>query len=313
MNKVDIIICAHGTYEIIYTCAMLALNAFPESRVFIFRTSPNADDNLSPSDLARRQELISRGAIMEYNSNPLVGDRGALTINLIWDTYLKKYACGNYTLHLYQDCWIVNPSQLRKNISKTIDDKKDGMYNYSICRDTFCYGTVAMFLKDEKMYYYVNDSVLGVVPCSTEFRMYDYLKKFNIHTNTPEKAISQYGYNYFFGLCHLHDKSSLKHYLDLYNLDNPSKKIEVDWDKIPEYTSIHERERGHRLDHLESFSCIEEFPTGLDDMSGQQRNADLSPTDADGWKKIIKNDLGYFAVKSSGETKKIEFATERTR
>ena len=311
MKNLDVVICAHcssptyeGPYDIIYACVSLALNAFPSSRVFVFRT--DTDEALDEANLKQRDELISRGAIMVYNEDPLRGDRGALTTQLIWEKYLSDYACGNYCLFTLQDCWIVQPSILVENVKKAINDNKDGMCYHSVVAQKLCYGTVMVLLKDSCMSYYIDDPVLGVVPCVTEWEIHNHLKHMDIYLpNTPEKALTQYGLNYYFGFTHFHDKKSLKYYLDLYNILNPTMAVSLDWDRIPDCISIHSCDRSReRLMCPDSFDYTEKdmIATAMDDIG--ERNADP----LNGFDRIIRSGDDYLAIHKDGHSVPVPFA-----
>ena len=310
MKNIDIVIASHGNYGITYVCVMLARYAFPDARIIVFRSKP--DINLNKINVEQQQELLSNNVIIEHAEDPLQGDRGAKTIRRIWQKYLTTYADNKYVLFLFQDCWIVHPNVLRKNLQAMLDQQKDGMVYHTIVRGYFCYGTTILALKDQLLNFYIDDDVLGRDDCATEYRMYDKMKNMNLYvTNPPEKAQSQYGFNYYWGTCHFHDKRSLQYYLDLHNETYTNDIVNIDWDLIPFFISDNETKR-HRMGYVSDFTYVDKdiFPTGLDDLD---RNSHRRIKPFDNYDDIAElSPNNYFATSSQSHKfpSLIPFATE---
>jgi hypothetical protein len=126
-------------------------------------------------------------------------------------------------------------------------------------------------------------------------------------TNPPEKALAQYGFNYFFGFSHFHDKKSLRYYLDLYNRLNPTMTVCLNWNRIPDYLSIWEHDRGReRLICPDSFNYTDKdiIATAMDDIGNR------NPTPLNGFDRIVLSNGDYFAVHLNGMGVRIPFYKE---
>jgi hypothetical protein len=272
-NNFDIIILSHGNYQIIYGCVSLLLNSFPGAKVIIYRTEP--DLSLSKKSLEKKLELESRGVVMVIPDKPLFpGDRGALTTKYIWRHYFENHDTpdqNKYCLFTLQDVFLVNPDLYKKHLENFIKLDYDVLTYYSLVADKFCYGTVFLSFKKNIIKFWLDHSLLGVIPCTTEWEITICLDKLKVYTANPiEKPQSQSGYNYYLGYSHFHDQESIKYYLDLYNKNNPSSQVVLDWEEVPDFISSNMT--SHTKTNMkcpDDFHYKEEdiFPTAFFDLS----------------------------------------------